>query len=65
MNYRNCIPVNRFEVGQTVFFFNLNPRTILKVLKTGYKYKDEITGKILSSVKYKDPYMIHWGKKEY
>jgi hypothetical protein len=64
MNYRNCIPTKRFDVGETVYFLNLNPRTIIKVLKKGYEYKDEITGKILNTLGCVDPYMIFWGDKE-
>lgn len=64
MNYKNCIPVKRFEVGMTVYFLNFYPRKIIKVLKKGYIYKDLSTDKILSTIRENDPYMIYWGDYE-
>ena len=64
MNYKNCIPVKRFEVGDTVYFLNLYPRIIIEVLTKGYKYKDKTTGQILDTLNDDDPYMINWGRYE-
>jgi hypothetical protein len=63
MNYKNCKPTTRFEIGDLVLpddFKREEARLILKVLEKGYEYTYK--GETYSSVKQDDPYMIWWGK---
>lgn len=65
MNYKNCIPTKRFEVGDLILPNDWNiksAREITEVLKIGYNYKYKNSDEIFSSKDHNDPYMIWWGK---